>query len=114
MTETIIAYCGLLCNECPIFIATKKNDEKARVELAKMYSNDRCVFEPEDIHCLGCFQVDVKRSKMCSACEIRACGVGKGLKDCGYCEQFPCSIYNQYIPVDSPERVRLLHRKEQN
>jgi hypothetical protein len=23
--ERIIAYCGLICNECPVFIATREN-----------------------------------------------------------------------------------------
>jgi hypothetical protein len=29
-----ISYCGLLCNECPVFIATAENNEKLKEQLA--------------------------------------------------------------------------------
>lgn len=107
MTEKILAYCGILCNECPIYIATQNNDQKAKEELAVQCSNDRCKFEPEDMYCLGCFKVDVQKSKMCSHCEIRACAVQKDIVNCGECDQFPCATVEKLIPADSEGRARL-------
>ncbi|AZR74847.1 hypothetical protein BBF96_06535 [Anoxybacter fermentans] len=103
----MVGYCGLLCNECPVFIATINNDHEARVELAKKYSNEKCQFEPEDIYCVGCHEIDVENSKMCSACKIRACGVKKEVENCGWCNEYPCDLISEYVPEDSKERKRL-------
>jgi hypothetical protein len=40
-----ISYCGLLCNECPVYIATAKNDEQMRAKLAKEYSTASSQFQ---------------------------------------------------------------------
>ena len=32
--EKMIAYCGLVCSDCGAFIATQKNDDKMRAEVA--------------------------------------------------------------------------------
>lgn len=111
MSEIILAYCGLLCNECPLLIATRNNDQNARRELAKQCSSDRCTFEPEDMNCQGCFKVDPAQSKMCSDCAIRACAVQKPVKHCAECGHFPCPTYDTYIPADSKERARLTAAK---
>lgn len=107
MSEQILAYCGLLCNECPIYIATINNDQKAKAEWAEKCSNDKCKFEPEDMNCLGCFKVDVAKSKMCSGCEVRACGVQKDIENCAGCDQYPCALVEKYVPADSEGRARL-------
>ena len=46
-----IAYCGLLCSECPVYIATKTNDTAMKITLASEYSNEHCSFAPEDMEC---------------------------------------------------------------
>lgn len=48
-----IAYCGLLCSECPVYIATKTNDTAMKITLASEYSNEHCSFAPEDMECEG-------------------------------------------------------------
>ena len=32
-----LSYCGILCNECPLFIATKNNDDAMNEKLAVEY-----------------------------------------------------------------------------
>lgn len=71
-----ISYCGLLCNECPVFIATAENNEQVKEQLAKQYSNEKYRFSKEDTNCFGCFSEGVKNSKMCGNCNIRNCAEG--------------------------------------
>ncbi len=47
-------YCGLDCNICEGFIATRDNNDEIRKKLAKEWSNDEYKLKPEDINCLGC------------------------------------------------------------
>jgi hypothetical protein len=36
----MIAYCGLVCSNCPAFLATKNNDNTAREKVAAFYQED--------------------------------------------------------------------------
>ena len=102
-----ISYCGILCNECPVFVATAGNDGKMKAKLAKEYSNERNQFSIEDMKCYGCFWEGNKASKMCGGCEIRNCAEPKGVKNCGYCNDYPCSQINSHVPEGSENRNRL-------
>lgn len=42
-----IAYCGLLCDECPIYIATRNNDTQAKERLAAECSTADMTFTAE-------------------------------------------------------------------
>ena len=36
--EKIIAYCGLICSECPAYIATQKDSDEERKKVAEKWS----------------------------------------------------------------------------
>lgn len=51
----MIAYCGLVCSDCPTFLATKNDDDVARQKTADLYAqNFGLDLKPEDINCDGC------------------------------------------------------------
>ena len=102
-----ISYCGLLCNECPLYIATKNNDLQAKERLAVECSTEAITFTAEDMTCEGCFCHKNDRSKMCGDCEIRKCAKNKAVENCGLCSEYPCEIVERRLPVDSENRVRL-------
>jgi len=54
----MIAYCGLVCSDCPTFLATQNDDDVARRRTAVLYS-ERFGFDlkPEEIYCDGCKEV---------------------------------------------------------
>ena len=39
-----LAYCGLNCNECPVYLASIENNAAAQIQLAREYSTDTCKF----------------------------------------------------------------------
>ncbi|MBN1160720.1 MAG: DUF3795 domain-containing protein [Dehalococcoidales bacterium] len=98
--EKQIAYCGLVCTDCKAYIATEKNDDKMREEVAaewtKEYHHD---FKPEDIKCDGCLPKTVKTIGHLNVCPIRKCGQEKGVINCAYCEDYACEELNKYFEM---------------
>lgn len=86
----MMAYCGLMCDECPAYKATVNNNDELRKKTAaqwsKMFNAD---IRAEQINCLGC-RSEV-RFAHCGICEVRACNLEKQLGHCGECDAFSCS-----------------------
>lgn len=81
--------CGLVCNDCKAYIATQKNDDKLRQEVVEAWSTETERLTPDDIDCDGC-QVGRRLHSFCSVCEVRKCGMTKGIANCGHCVEYPC------------------------
>jgi len=87
----MIAYCGLLCTDCPTFIATQNDDDEARAETAAFYRKTYGFdFKPEEINCDGCLSNKGRLIGYCKTCEIRKCCVKKGIENCSLCGDQPC------------------------
>ena len=95
--EPIIGYCGLICTECPAYLATQADDDELRQktseEWAKMYGAD---IKPENINCTGCNTEGIKFAH-CAKCEMRACGIEKGVKNCGHCDDYACDKVEEFF-----------------
>ncbi len=88
----MISFCGLGCHECGAFLATQDNNDQKRAEVAQEWSRlFKVGIKPEDINCDGCQSDGGRLFNYCRVCEIRKCGKEKGLKNCGYCGEYPCS-----------------------
>ena len=98
--EKQIAYCGLVCTDCKAYIATQKNDDKMREEIAaewtKEYHHD---FKPGDINCDGCLPRTKKTIVQLNVCKVRKCGQEKGVANCAYCEDYPCEKLNRFFGI---------------
>ena len=89
----IVGICGLICSDCPAYIATKKNNGDARKKTAEIWSKEfSSDIKPEDINCDGCLikNGEGKLFSHCLICEIRKCAQSKNLKNCAYCKDFQC------------------------
>ena len=106
-----IAYCGLDCSECGAYKAAKNNDqglrERTAAEWTKKYSFN---FTPEMINCTSCREEGVKVGH-CHVCEIRKCGIGKGVINCGVCGDYgTCKRINDFIAM-VPDAAHNLEQK---
>lgn len=91
MAEKMIAFCGIVCDDCRAFIATQTNDAELKREVAKAWSTKKETLKPEDIDCDGCLATGKRLFKFCQVCEVRRCGHEKGVENCAYCREFPCA-----------------------
>jgi hypothetical protein len=102
------AFCGLLCNECGAFIATRDDDDKKRVEVAETWSKQFKVdVKPEDINCDGCLSDGPRIFSHCKVCEIRKCGKEKSVVNCAYCNEYACEKLGQLFQMVPDARKRL-------
>mgnify|MGYP001146697923 CR=1 FL=1 len=54
-----VAWCGIDCTECKAFIATQKNDNTMRRQVADEWSKEfGHEIKPEEINCDGCLNID--------------------------------------------------------
>jgi hypothetical protein len=89
--ERVIAACGLICTECPAYIATRGEDEAALEALAKMWSEEYgTALSADDCSCDGCHSTIGPWMSHCAECEIRACGTGNSVENCAECAKYAC------------------------
>jgi hypothetical protein len=104
----MIAYCGIQCDKCDTFIATKHDDNTKRQEIASKWSKQfNSEFTPDQINCVGCKSEDGPLFFYCSSCEIKKCATQKGVLTCAHCEDFGCETLEQFLQL-SPENKTML------
>ncbi len=88
MTE-VLGCCGLDCEKCRAYIATRNKDVKLAAELAKLWSiSDDRNYKVEDIWCDGCHSG--RLHGFCIRCPPRLCAKERKLANCGICKEYPC------------------------
>ena len=99
MDNKMIAYCGIVCTECPAFEATQKNDDAKRREVAEAWTKQyNMSIKPEDVNCDGC-KSEGKRFGYCNICQIRKCALGRGVENCAYCGEYACDNLTSFISM---------------
>ena len=90
--------CGLYCEACTLFIATK--EDPARLKgLAARYQ-----LSEEAIKCYGCRSA--KRGPYCEQCKMFACAAERGIEFCVECTEYPCDELKQF-QSERPHRIEL-------
>ncbi len=89
--DKLMAFCGILCSECPAFKATQADDEELLAKTAVEWSSDDHTLEADDLLCDGCIYEDKRASKFCLECTVRECALERGVENCGHCDEFPCA-----------------------
>ncbi len=105
----MIAYCGILCSDCPAYLATHRDDDDQRRMVAERWSREYGTeIKPEDINCGGCLPGQAIYFSHCSVCDIRACGLGRGVDNCAYCDDFACERLEGFFKLVPEARSRLV------
>ena len=93
----MLSYCGLVCNTCPIYLATcapnKDEQARSRAEVFRICTEQYGMkITPADItDCDGCRTEGGRLFSACIECGIRACAREKKLENCAHCGDYPCS-----------------------
>jgi hypothetical protein len=106
--KKMIAKCGLVCSECPAYIATQKNDDALRAETAKKWSEMfKADIKAIDINCDGCQSESTRIFSYCQTCEIRKCARDKQVATCANCSEYSCAKLDKFL-ADVPEARKVL------
>ena len=99
MPARMFACCGLVCSECPAYLATQANDLAKAAETAKMWSQQFGIeVKVEHVWCDGCTAPGLKCAH-CAECEIRSCAVGRKLATCAPCADYPCAQLTAFFTM---------------
>lgn len=111
--ETTIAYCGLSCDTCPVYLATLEEDsdrqrkmrESIAEQCSKLYGMNLLYIDIND--CDGCRAIAGRIFAGCLNCEIRKCVIGRNIDSCAFCNDYACDILEKHFSLDPGAKVRL-------
>lgn len=118
--ETMIAYCGLLCNSCPIYLATLEQDkdrqQTMRESIAELCSKHYGMkMQSGDVNdCDGCKADTGKLFSGCLNCDIRNCAILKNIVSCAFCNDYACEKLKKHFLLDSDAQTRLEEMQQTN
>jgi hypothetical protein len=106
--EEMIAYCGIVCTECPAYVATQNDDQEALKLTAERWSKEyQSEMKPEDIICDGCLPGHTRYCSHCAECEIRACGIARGIVNCAHCDDYGCERLAGFFEFATEAKTKL-------
>ena len=105
--DRMLAICGLVCSDCPAFLATQSGDDEKKKEVARAWSSSDHKYSPEDIACNGCLATEGQLFGFCHECAIRACGIEREMENCGHCDEYACEKLDSMFDSGSEARRNL-------
>jgi hypothetical protein len=97
----MVAFCGVICNDCPAFLATQANDHVALERVLALWSEEFTApdITVEDIICDGCLTPEGRLNGYCQHCAIRPCGMTRGVTNCAYCDEYACDKLERLLGI---------------
>ena len=109
----MIAYCGLVCYECPVYLAGRSENEQDRERAAEKWNRENgWNLTAADIYCDGCLAADGALFPYCRECKVRACAGPKGLPTCAHCPEYLCSTLETFFDLEPKTRDLLKQIKD--
>jgi len=111
--DRLLAYCGLKCGGCPIYLATRETNKekqaKMRIQIAESISEKYGIsIKPKDVtDCDGCGASTGRLYSGCSHCEIRVCAQEKDCLTCAHCIEYPCDKLQKFLDMYSISKSHL-------
>ncbi|MBT0664665.1 DUF3795 domain-containing protein [Geobacter pelophilus] len=114
-----IGICGDNCMFCPRYLASQNGGIKELEEVKELWVRlglRASAVSPQDMACYGC-----RPENNCAYPEVRACANGKGIDNCGLCQEYPCELLNAVFEKSeelrshavrfcTPEEMDALHK----
>lgn len=109
----MIAYCGLRCHTCGIYLATRENHEekkhRMRADIARICNEKYGTqYNLEDItDCDGCLTEGGRLFAGCKTCSIRKCAQDKDVENCARCDEYACEELEKLFATEPDAKKRL-------
>jgi len=86
----LIAMCGINCEKCEAYQASQANDVDALKQVALHWQEAYHLpaLDVKFVTCDGCLSNTGRLSGHCYECDIRLCGIERGLPNCAHCTDF--------------------------
>jgi len=107
--ERMVAYCGIVCTDCPGYLATQADDQAELERLAERSRTEyhRPEITVEWVMCDGCLSASERKCAYCAECTIRACGLERGVVNCAYCPDYACQKLIEFFGMVPAARAVL-------
>jgi len=113
MAERMIAYCGLVCSECPAYVATQADDSEALQRVAAEWGKEtNTPLTAADCLCDGCLSDSDRLFGYCSKCKMRACAMERGMVTCAHCDDYGCEKITGFLE-HAPDAKTMLEQIRQ-
>lgn len=96
--KNLAAVCGLFCEACTLFIATKEDPARLKGLAARFKLSE------DAVKCYGC-RSDT-RGPYCAKCKMFSCAAERGIDFCFECKDYPCSDLKKF-QSERPHRIEL-------
>ena len=85
----LIAVCGLICSDCPAYLATQAGAPAAIERVAAQWRQEYNApsITAANVYCDGCVS-EGRKCGHCAECQIRACGVAQSVANCARCANY--------------------------
>ncbi len=104
----LIAFCGLDCSKCEAYQATQANDEAWKQRVADQWKAEYNVdVGIAGVTCDGCTAVDGRYGAHCYDCDIRQCGLERGVANCAACPDYTCEKLQSFFAFASDAKANL-------
>ena len=107
--ERMIAYCGLVCTDCPAYVATQAEDWDALERLAARAREE--YGQPDataaSTRCDGCLADSERLCGYCAVCDVRACAMALNLANCAHCDDYGCQKLETFWGMAPEARITL-------
>ena len=107
--DEMIAYCGLICTDCPAYIATQADDRAALEQVAAKWREEFNApdMTVESVICDGCVTEGGRKCGHWYECDIRACGMERGVVNCAHCADYACDKLEGFFGMAPDARTTL-------
>lgn len=108
-----VSYCGLTCNSCPIYWATRETNpdkkKKIRTKIAEICNEHYHMnYSCQDINdCDGCRSGTGVLFSGCMDCRIRNCAVFREVETCAHCPDYLCDKLKEHYQSDPTGKIWL-------
>jgi hypothetical protein len=109
----MIAYCGLTCQTCPIYLATRQRNREQQLRMRMeiiQFCKEQYGFQYKlsDItDCDGCLTESGRLFSTCKSCDIRKCARKKKIDNCGHCPDYACKDLLAFFEINPDAKTRL-------
>jgi hypothetical protein len=107
--DKMIAYCGLVCTDCPAYIATQANDRAALERVATTWREEFNAphLTADSVICDGCLGSEGRKFGHCFDCDMRACAMERDVANCAHCADYACETLEGFFGFVPEARATL-------